>query len=745
MLRKTARVFFSSPFGGLEEEREELTKKYWPQLESMCSKAGYEFIPVDLRWGITSEMSSSAVTIKVCLSEMDRSDMIVGFFGQRYGWHGNNELLQKSFDVAAVKYPWVNEYRDRAVTELEFLHGHLRNPGARPACFFFRDKVRYYDAILGKNACSPNQPQAQKMNTTIENHARLGGKQKKTCTTCLAVHMSYATPQEGARLMFETIKKYFNEVLLAFPAESLKEQDLENVQHDVFLASRLGMGGAYVGGAKYISMIDRHLSTKGQSRPIVVLGNAGDGKSCLLSNWITAHQLRHPTDVIVYHFVGSSSESTVPKFLLSRLVNELFEEVQEKQINNNVTFGPLDEGLRAASSDNEPDLIRKIRALTAKLTETGASVFLVVDALNKVDVTGQTMKALYWLPKDLPHGAHLVASTLASDTANIRELETRGCETISIAALQHSEREEIALATLKIRGKTLSTQQRERIFQKQQTQNPLYLKTLLQELLSFGEFFQLDAYIDDLLEANDTKGLFTKFLKRLETDYNPEDFDGNLIEQVLSCILVCRQGLSENELKSILQISDQNWSALYFALDDFLVFRSGLYNFAYDELRDAVQERYCQSSEKRKEFIVKVVNYFEEKLGGRSLMYDTTIPTRVLKELPWLLKNLGDSDRLVACLLHPAVFYSLRSGLDQYDLANYWAVSGLDGDTIVAKQKKVIDDQMILFYNEAIDKGNDQKSALRKMSHFVYELAQFLENAGYLSSVEPLLERALQM
>ncbi|EDO27032.1 predicted protein, partial [Nematostella vectensis] len=117
---------------------------------------------------------------------------------------------------------------------------------------------------------------------------------------CLAVHMSYATPQEGARLMFETIKKYFNEVLLAFPAESLKEQDLENVQHDVFLASRLGMGGAYVGGAKYISMIDRHLSTKGQSRPIVVLGNAGSGKSCLLSNWITAHQLRHPTDRALY-------------------------------------------------------------------------------------------------------------------------------------------------------------------------------------------------------------------------------------------------------------------------------------------------------------------------------------------------------------------------------------------------------------------------------------------------------------
>ena len=49
--------------------------------------------------------------------------------------------MQKSFDVAAMKYPWLNDYREKAVTELEFLHGHLRDPGKRAACFFFRDKV----------------------------------------------------------------------------------------------------------------------------------------------------------------------------------------------------------------------------------------------------------------------------------------------------------------------------------------------------------------------------------------------------------------------------------------------------------------------------------------------------------------------------------------------------------------------------------------------------------------------------
>ena len=60
---------------------------------------------------------------------------------KRYGWHGEDKLLQKTFDVAQHDYPWLADHRGKAVTELEFLHGHLRNPGHIPACFYFRDKV----------------------------------------------------------------------------------------------------------------------------------------------------------------------------------------------------------------------------------------------------------------------------------------------------------------------------------------------------------------------------------------------------------------------------------------------------------------------------------------------------------------------------------------------------------------------------------------------------------------------------
>ena len=45
----------------------------------------------------------------------------------------------------------------------------------------------------------------------------------------------------------------------------------------------------------------------------------------------------------------------------------------------------------------------------------------------------------------------------------------------------------------------------------------------------------------------------------------------------MCCILVARQGLSEIELKAILNVSDQMWSVLYFPIEEFILERSGLY------------------------------------------------------------------------------------------------------------------------------------------------------------------------
>ena len=56
---------------------------------------------------------------------------------------------------------------------------------------------------------------------------------------------------------------------------------------------------------------------------------------------------------------------------------------------------------------------------------------------------------------------------------------------------------------LKQRGKTLSSKQLDRIVQAERTDNPLYLKIVLEELCAFGSFRKLDGKIDSLISANE--------------------------------------------------------------------------------------------------------------------------------------------------------------------------------------------------------------------------------------------------
>ncbi|KAK3757313.1 hypothetical protein RRG08_019964, partial [Elysia crispata] len=137
----TCRVFVSSPFGGFEEEREELVLKLFPKLSHLCQSKGLQLATVDMRWGITEEASSDAQTINICLREVDRSDIFIGLYGQRYGWHGESDtVLQKNITNAIPQYPWLAKVKDRSVTEMEMMHGHLNKPGDMPAIFAFRHK-----------------------------------------------------------------------------------------------------------------------------------------------------------------------------------------------------------------------------------------------------------------------------------------------------------------------------------------------------------------------------------------------------------------------------------------------------------------------------------------------------------------------------------------------------------------------------------------------------------------------------
>ena len=132
------RVFISSTFRDMKADRDYLVKFTFPQLHKLCESRGVTWGEVDLRWGVTDEQAAEGKVLPICLEEIQRCrPYFIGILGERYGWVPGSipqELLEKE--------PWLSEQvaGHKSVTELEILHGVLRNKQmAGHAFFYFRD------------------------------------------------------------------------------------------------------------------------------------------------------------------------------------------------------------------------------------------------------------------------------------------------------------------------------------------------------------------------------------------------------------------------------------------------------------------------------------------------------------------------------------------------------------------------------------------------------------------------------
>ncbi|MFY9571744.1 MAG: AAA family ATPase, partial [Blastocatellia bacterium] len=89
---RTFRIFVSSTFSDLKEERNALQKYVFPRLRDLCTQHGCRFQAIDLRWGVREEAGLDQQTMKICLDEVSRSQRasprpnFIVLLGDRYGW-----------------------------------------------------------------------------------------------------------------------------------------------------------------------------------------------------------------------------------------------------------------------------------------------------------------------------------------------------------------------------------------------------------------------------------------------------------------------------------------------------------------------------------------------------------------------------------------------------------------------------------------------------------------------------------
>ena len=131
VLPRLIRVFVSSTFRDMKEDRDHLVKFIFPQLRKLCEARGVTWGEVDLRWGIPDEDKSEIVPL--CLEEVRRCrPYFIGLLGERYG-HVPESI---SRDIRAG-HPWLAEIGPASVTELEIIQGVLLAPDMHGHAFFY--------------------------------------------------------------------------------------------------------------------------------------------------------------------------------------------------------------------------------------------------------------------------------------------------------------------------------------------------------------------------------------------------------------------------------------------------------------------------------------------------------------------------------------------------------------------------------------------------------------------------------
>lgn len=134
------RIFVSSTFTDMKEERETLGRFVFPEVRRYANKYGIDFDFVDLRWGITEEEVKEGKVIELCLRNIDNCrPLFLGILGAYNGWVPDKSELDKNPNLQNI-FPWLSSMiGSKSMTELEIYYGTLRYQSH--SLFMIRDDI----------------------------------------------------------------------------------------------------------------------------------------------------------------------------------------------------------------------------------------------------------------------------------------------------------------------------------------------------------------------------------------------------------------------------------------------------------------------------------------------------------------------------------------------------------------------------------------------------------------------------
>ena len=643
------RVFISSTFQDMQDERSELIRKTFPRLREMAAQRDVTLTEVDLRWGITKEESESGKVMEICLREVKNSiPFFIGIIGNRYGWIPSDGDVS---EIVKERFPKVPGYvkRQLSATEIEMQFGALDSKENMNAFFFIKD---------GEEA------------TNIDNPERLAALKQAVRENKRYPVSTYKDPEDLSGQVLVAFTKLLDGL---FPVCGLSALEKERLGQRAVLNN---LSRVYIKNDSNFAAIDTWMEDW-EKHQLVITGESGLGKSALVAKWVKG-KLESGNSLpyrIIYHFVGYGGSIGSDWHVVKALCDEIQDQYHfdaEKTSSNTMNGRDVIKDIlstsrvRFTSSKDLGELNGDTKTLEKLFKRVAADgdkpLLIVLDGINQI-VNVNFVKRLNWLPIP-PKRVKILFTTLADDET-MQVFKVRNYPVFTLRPLTRDERIDMVREYLeKTYRKHLQDTQLKRIVDDPQNENTLVLKTLLDEVANFGIFAKLDEKIEEYLKPDSIGDFYQVVLKNYETDFGED-----LVRHFLSLIAVSRNGLSEDELLDITNTKDKPllWSQFFCSFRQHMILKNGLITFAHAFIREAVEACYIKGDKDwERSCREEIVSALEKETT-----FEGKKSTRSMDEVPYQLDYLGDVGRLHNYLMNLDVFSYLYKN-EILVLGGYW-------------------------------------------------------------------------
>jgi len=642
------RVFVSSTFRDMRRERDVMMGSVFPQVRRWCEKRGVIWREIDLRWGITMEEANRGEALRLCLEEVRTCfPFFIALLGERYGYIENE--LPAGLEE---RFPWLQGFRDRSITEIEIEAGALRHAApSQTVLFYFRDP-KFLEGLPETEDPADYRP------ATEEGKDKLGKLKARIVASGHTIRR-FSSAEE------------LEEIMTADLLEMLSKADLLIHSHRVPDAQwnfARTHGQFFVGAKSWLHSIDQHVMASGV--PLLISGEVGSGKTALIAAWALG-QTGGDQKIVLdsepwwRRIIGLGTRLTSGEYHSNertnvRIIPWFVGAVEEREDWRGVAQGlvsMIDPGQAQKRPDKDPLSLRS--RLSAILHNLEQRTVLIIDGVDKIRDFDKDAP-VSWIPDSLPPHVRLIVS--AHHPAVIEWARRHNWKTLRLAKWSTARRLNFTVSWLESFGRKLDPAILNEIVTAPQTGEPLYLSTLLEELRMFGSFEELPNRVSKALCANSAKELYGQMLIRLESGCGP-----SRVRDFFSFMQVSRRGLTESELAILLgsgkrPLPSAYLSTLLLAAREALACTRGRLRAERAELRDAVAARYLAAGDNA--WRERLVEHFMEEPWSR----------RKLEELPWQLAALARWNALARLVADPG-FLSAPGGLVEARWAWSWLIA----------------------------------------------------------------------